>query len=144
MTQPRSTAWPSARLLAIALPAALLLAGCTTTATTFESHGVDAWGSLLEDTPDAYLLDVRTPEEYAEGHIEDADLIPVERLRDRADELPEDTDTPIFVYCRTGSRSAQASEILVDLGYENVHNLEGGIVAWTAAGHPVDQGGPEA
>ena len=75
------------------------------------------------------LLDVRTKEEYETGHIKDAILIPVDKLNEEAEKTLKDKETPIFVYCRSGSRSLIAANILVKLGYKNVYNL-GGINSW--------------
>lgn len=82
------------------------------------------------------LIDVRTPEEFASGHIEGSINIPVESLSDRLNELPR--DLPLVVYCRTGNRSATAARILVDAGYASVFDL-GGIQSWVAAGYPIIQ-----
>lgn len=91
---------------------------------------------MLDKGEGLVLLDVRTPEEYAEGHIQNSKLLPLQELRQRAEkELPK--DSTIVVYCRTGVRSAQASQILVDLGFREVYNVLGGIEAWKAAGAAV-------
>lgn len=75
------------------------------------------------------LLDVRTPEEYAEGHIEGALLLPHTELAARANaELPN-TEIPIFVYCRSGNRSKTASLQLLGMGYTEVYDF-GGINSW--------------
>ena len=75
------------------------------------------------------LLDVRTQEEYDQGHIEGAILIPYDQIKDRAGaELP-DKGALIFVYCRSGVRSAAASNTLVSMGYNNVYDI-GGISGW--------------
>lgn len=75
------------------------------------------------------LIDARTEEEFASGHIEGAILIPEYEIRDRAkNELP-DKDALILVYCRSGRRSKIASEELVNLGYPNVKEF-GGIIDW--------------
>lgn len=75
------------------------------------------------------LVDVRTQEEYDEGHIEGALLLPLDQLETLSEEQLTDKEATILVYCRSGNRSAQASEILVDLGYQNVYDF-GGIVDW--------------
>ncbi len=84
--------------------------------------------ALLE-TQGVVLLDVRTPEEFAEGHIEGAQLLPYDEIAARTDELPADKDTTIVVYCRSGRRSAIAAEELADMGYTAVYDL-GGIQSW--------------
>jgi len=76
-------------------------------------------------------LDVRSPEEYRQGHIEGALLMPLDSLPTRYKELPR--DKKIVVYCRSGRRSAQAISFLRSQGYENVLNLSGGYVAWAAS-----------
>ncbi len=81
------------------------------------------------------LLDVRTPEEFAEGHIAGAVNIPVQELEQRLSEVPDDKE--IVVYCRSGNRSATASTILSNNGYNGIHDM-GGIVAWQQAGYPIE------
>jgi len=82
------------------------------------------------------LLDVRTPEEYAEGHIAGATLIPVQVLAERLSEVPHDKQ--VYVYCHSGNRSARASKLLAEKGYTNIENIVGGIEAWKDAGYPVE------
>jgi rhodanese-related sulfurtransferase len=83
----------------------------------------------LIDTADAVLLDVRTPSEYDEGHIEGAVLFPLSSIESSIETAIPDKSTEIIVYCRSGNRSADAVDILIDLGYTNVHDL-GGIIDW--------------
>ncbi len=80
------------------------------------------------------LIDVRTPEEFNSGHIEGAVNIPVDALASRLNEVP--SGQPVVVYCRSGNRSAQASNILAQAGYSTVYDL-GGIIDWTAQGYPI-------
>lgn len=80
-------------------------------------------------TPGAVLLDVRTPEEYAEGRIPGGKNIPLQRL-DAVDSAVKSKDTPLFVYCLSGARSRQAVGILKSRGYTNVQNI-GGISAYS-------------
>jgi phage shock protein E len=82
-----------------------------------------------------FLLDVRTPEEFASGHIHGAVNIPVDSLESRLSEVP--TDQSVVVYCRSGNRSAQASQILAQAGYTNIYDM-GGLNDWTAQGFPVE------
>ncbi|MBX3066364.1 MAG: rhodanese-like domain-containing protein [Anaerolineae bacterium] len=81
-----------------------------------------------------FLLDVRTPEEFATGHIAEAVNISVDELQSRLSEVPH--DVPVIVYCRSGNRSATAAKILKDAGYTSIYDL-GGIAAWIAQGMPV-------
>ena len=80
-------------------------------------------------TPGAILLDVRTPEEYKEGHIAGSVSIPLAALPARYNELGA-LDTPLFVHCLSGGRSGQAVSFLKRAGFTNVRNI-GGINAWT-------------
>lgn len=96
--------------------------------------------ALLESPPDdLVVLDVRTPEEFAEGHIEGAILVDFydDDFRDQLAAL--DTEVPYLVYCRSGNRSGQAVSMMAELGFGEVTDVNGGIVAWTAAGYEVSQ-----
>ncbi len=84
------------------------------------------------------LLDVRTADEYAEGHIKGALLIPVQELEQRISEVPKDKQ--VYVYCRSGVRSVRASNMLVKAGYTRIENVLGGFMAWKDAGYPVETG----
>lgn len=81
------------------------------------------------------LLDVRTPEEFASGHIEGAINIPVEELAQRVAEVP--TGQPVVVYCRTGNRSSSAARILANAGFNTVYDIQGGTVNWAREGLPL-------
>ena len=84
----------------------------------------------IMDSEDGYIiLDVRTQEEYDAGHIPNAILIPNTEIEARAEEELTDKDQLILVYCRSGRRSKQAAEILVELGYSNIKEF-GGITDW--------------
>lgn len=84
----------------------------------------------IMDTEQEYIIiDARTEEEFAEGHIENAILIPEYEIKDRAEKELPDKDALILVYCRSGRRSKIASEELVNLGYTNVKEF-GGIINW--------------
>jgi rhodanese-related sulfurtransferase len=85
---------------------------------------------MMENETDYIILDVRTPEEYADGHIPNAINVPNEIIgADSIPELPRE-DQMILVYCRSGNRSKQAAEKLVVLGYTDVYEV-GGIRDWT-------------
>jgi rhodanese-related sulfurtransferase len=88
------------------------------------NQGVEEFRS----TPGALLVDVRTPEEYAAGHIPGSISIPLAALPARCNELGG-LDTPLFVHCLSGGRSGQAVSFLKRAGYTNVKNI-GGINAW--------------
>ena len=81
----------------------------------------------------AFILDVRQPEEWVEGHIPDATLIPLGELASRVSEVPQDQE--IVVVCRSGNRSQQGRDILLAAGFENVTSMAGGMNQWSAAGY---------
>ena len=76
----------------------------------------------------AFVLDVHIPEQ---AHIPGTDaFIPFDKLEENISQLPENKDTPLLVYCRSGGMSAEATQELVEMGYTNVSDLVGGINAW--------------
>lgn len=91
----------------------------------------------LETTPKPFLLDVRQPEEYRDGHIADAVLIPLGELGQRIEELPRDRQ--IICVCRSGNRSHTATRYLVSAGYDAV-NMRGGMIDWTNRGFAIKKG----
>ncbi|RMH52730.1 MAG: rhodanese-like domain-containing protein [Zetaproteobacteria bacterium] len=91
------------------------------------------------DDEQCCLIDVRTPEEYARGHVPGARLISLDALPARAHEVPKDRD--VYLICRSGARSAQALKYLSDHhGHARLFNVAGGTLAWIEAGYPVEQG----
>ncbi|MEL6981607.1 MAG: rhodanese-like domain-containing protein [Actinomycetota bacterium] len=98
----------------------------------------DAGASILADPPDdLVVLDVRTPEEFAEGHLADATLVDF-YTEDFADQLAAlDPDVPYLIYCRSGNRSGQTLALMEELGFTDVADVDGGILAWADAGLPV-------
>ena len=84
----------------------------------------------IMDSEEGYvILDVRTQEEYDQGHIPGAILIPDTEIKAKAQEVLTDKDQLILVYCRSGRRSKLAAEALVELGYTNIKEF-GGIIDW--------------
>ena len=123
------------RICCILLTAAavLMLAGCGAEEKapgSYRQISMEEAVSMMERETDYILLDVRTQDEYAQGHIPGAICIPNETIG--TEEIPElpDKEQLILVYCRSGNRSKQASEKLVQLGYTNIVEF-GGINSWT-------------
>jgi rhodanese-related sulfurtransferase len=86
----------------------------------------------LVNDPAVRIIDVRTPQEFAQGHIKGAKIMPVSELKKRINEISDLKDKPVLVYCYSGSRSASACSILAGKGFKKVHNLKGGIKAWNS------------
>lgn len=101
----------------------------------------DALNTELIENPDLFLIDVREPKELEEnGHIPGAVNIPVKTLADNLALLPGDLDTPIVVYCKSGTRSTFAWTVLNLLGYTNVRNMSAGMDGWLGAKFASDPG----
>jgi len=124
------------RKLIIVLITGLLLGGASlATANLARSIAPNDALALLKQRNNIYLLDVRTPQEFQQGRLAGARLIPIDQIIQRLGELPK--DRPILVYCAVGSRSAQVFSFLARRGYAEVYNLDGGIYAWAAQGYPI-------
>jgi rhodanese-related sulfurtransferase len=92
---------------------------------------------LLKQSPKPYLLDVRTPAEFRQGHIQGAELIPLDDLSAKITRLPKSRE--IICVCASGSRSSAAARHLSGQGYQ-VSNMRGGMARWARAGLPVKTG----
>ena len=113
------------------------LAGCTIDS-QWDRVSVDEFANAIENNPDGFLLDVRTTSEWnSDGYIEGAKLIPHSDIESRQDELPSDKDDLIMLYCRSGNRSQDAAQTLINLGYNNIIELEVGITGWKENGNEV-------
>jgi rhodanese-related sulfurtransferase len=94
---------------------------------------------MLFNHQDALVLDVREDSEFTDGRIPKAKHVPLRQLKKRLGELEKFKARPIVAVCRTGNRSGHACGILRKAGFQNVHNLAGGIVAWEQAGLPKEK-----
>ncbi len=96
---------------------------------TLEKINAEKAKEMMDAGDKLIILDVRTQEEYQEGHIEGAILIPDFEIESKAEEILTDKNTTVLVYCRSGRRSALASQKLSDLGYTSIYDF-GGIIDW--------------
>jgi rhodanese-related sulfurtransferase len=104
---------------------------------TLETVSPTAASEVLATNPDAILLDIRTPEEYASERIADAENIDF-YAPDFSDQLASlDPDETYVVYCRSGNRTDSAMDVFDDLGFAAVYEVDGGIVGWVGAGLPI-------
>jgi rhodanese-related sulfurtransferase len=106
------------------------------TTTIASEVSVDEASKLQEKG--AFILDVREQSEWVQFHIPGAVLIPLGSLPDQLAKVPK--DQPIIVVCRTGHRSAQGRDILLQAGYKNVTSMTGGVTEWQAKGYPIATG----
>ncbi len=84
-----------------------------------------------------FVLDVRTPQEYAEGHVPGAFNVPYDQLASRLADVPRDKD--VVLYCKSGRRAGIAADVLAANGYTRLSHLEGDMPAWIEKGHPVEK-----
>lgn len=125
------------RKLIASFAAIILLAGCSSTgsATTVNLNVSEFSQKITE--PGVIVLDVRTPEEFASGHIEGALNIDF-NSGNFANEITRLNPSETYaVYCRSGSRSGQATSIMHKAGFHDVSNLNGGVIDWTNDGLPL-------
>ena len=108
---------------------------CTDADTIVKKRSAEEFSKLIAEKG-TVLLDVRTAEEFAEGHISGALNIDInkEDFAQRAATLNLQADTPLAIYCRSGRRSANACSILAEQGFRNISDLSGGIIGWLEAG----------
>ncbi len=137
---------PSLSLLSLLIALLLLAAACGAESGAEAAEGDSAGvrlvtaetGAEIAANPpdDLIVLDVRTAEEYAEGHIDGAFVIDFYRS-DFADQIAAlDPDRPYLLYCRSGNRSGETATLMADLGFGDVAEIDGGILAWNDAGLP--------
>lgn len=124
-----------------AIFAAADAAGQPATQASLRSVGPEEFAAM-QDTPGTVLLDVRTPEEYQQGHLPGAKLLIDYHAADfeqKIDGLPR--GKTYLVYCRSGHRSLNACELMQAKGFTTLVDLKGGILSWEKAGKPVDRAG---
>ena len=90
----------------------------------FSRKDINEGVKLLRESKDAILLDVRTRDEYASGHIEGSQNLPLDEI-DRADSVIKNKNVPLYVHCLSGGRSARAAAYLKGKGYREVHDIGG-------------------
>jgi rhodanese-related sulfurtransferase len=128
--------WGVIALLVLGLGAVWLMSRNATTAGMPPEVSVQE--AVAKQQAGAFILDVREPSEWNEAHIAGATLIPLGELKARANELPRDQE--IVVVCRSGNRSAQARDLLLNDGFTQVTSMAGGLNQWKAAGYPTVSG----
>lgn len=102
------------------------------TVTKIKTVEVPAFAKEIKSTPKPQILDVRTPEEFAEGHIDNAVNIDWQNENFVKNTKKLNKNKPVYVYCRSGKRSLKASEKLSALGFKKIYNLDGGYQKWNA------------
>lgn len=131
--------WIVLAIAAIAIIALFIASQSTTPATINALPAEINTGLAYEKYEEgAFLLDVRTPEEWAEYHVPGATLITLDQLEARVSEVPFDQE--VIIICRSGNRSQVGRDILLAAGHRSVTSIAGGIKGWDAAGYPTETG----
>jgi rhodanese-related sulfurtransferase len=124
----------------IAIAACLLLGACGSDvgkSAGARISAVELTERIRGDTP-PFILDVRTTQEFASGHVPGAVNVPHDELASRLEELPVEKSEEIVVHCQSGRRASLAEATLREAGYSNVRDLDGHWQAWQASGLPVE------
>lgn len=93
----------------------------------------------MDQNPNLCLIDVRELEEWEEFHIPSAILFPKDSIASCIEAKIPDKSQPIYLHCKGGVRSLYAANSLIDLGYQEVYSIDGGIMQWALSGYPVEQ-----
>jgi rhodanese-related sulfurtransferase len=123
------------KLIVVILTSVLILTGCTSADDSVDLKVSDF--SAKSQEVGVVSLDVRTADEFAEGHLIDAININVESGNFEAEIEKLDKNTTYAVYCRSGRRSAVAVDLMKKAGFTNLYNLDGGVIDWSASGLPL-------
>lgn len=129
--------WGVVALVLLGFGAVWLMSRNTAAAASYPLE-ISVEEAVAKQQAGAFILDVREPEEWNEAHIAGATLIPLGQLASRVSELPRDQE--IVVVCRSGNRSAQARDLLLNDGFTQVTSMTGGLNQWKAAGYPTLSG----
>ena len=131
------------KLATVLLAGVLLLSACggsTATDSKLELTSVGNIAEIIAEPPaDLVILDIRTPEEFAAGHIAGAINIDYYASDFEAQLGDLDLEVPYVMYCNSGNRSSNALPLMDSIGFSEVYELDGGIQAWFNAGNPVEQ-----
>ena len=124
------------RTLALGLVAAVVVSFAALADGELAPFSQDAYLALAKSGEQAFVLDVRAPEEFVTGHVPGAVNIPYDQVAARLAEVPKDKD--VVLYCRSGRRAGMAAEVLAANGYTRLKHLEGDMPAWIEKGRPVE------
>jgi rhodanese-related sulfurtransferase len=129
--------WGAVALIVLVAAVWIIASGNSKTNNSLPSE-ISVAEAMTKRDSGAFMLDVRQPEEWNEAHIPDSTLIPLDQLPNRINELPK--DQVIVVVCRSGNRSAQGRDILLEAGFTDVTSMAGGLNQWKTAGYPTVSG----
>ena len=123
-------------LLVIGMALAIGLTATAVLAAPYKNIASVEAKKLVEQKKNVFLLDVRTPQEYAQARLKGSVLIPINEIERRMQEVPK--NRPVLVLCAVGSRSNLVAGFLANKGYGEVYNLTDGLVGWYRNGYPLE------
>ena len=128
-------------ILSVTLVLSFLVAACQQSAnngkSVYEKVSIEQFEKLLVEKSNALILDVRTPEEFAAGHVKGAVNLNIYDAGFKDGLAKLDKAKPVLVYCKAGSRSADAASQMKELGFGEVYNFSGGMLAWSNSNKPM-------
>ncbi len=124
------------RIFAALATLGIILSGCSSAPSAVEKLSIEEFAVKTQETG-VVVLDVRTPMEFAEGHLEKAVNVDFQSGSFEVEVSKLDRDVTYAVYCRSGNRSGQAVKQMADLGFKSLYDMDGGVIEWTAAGKPI-------
>jgi rhodanese-related sulfurtransferase len=124
-------------LIALLITPVVLIKPATAEEPGYQTISVQEANQMIQQDPSIIIIDVRNRSEYIYGHLYGAQLIPLYQLENRTIQLQDHVNDKIIVYCKAGSRSASACEILAENNFTQVYNMAGGITAWMEANYPI-------
>ena len=124
------------KFLAVVSSLALALTGCSGNESSAMKLDVEGFAAKVAESG-VIVLDVRTPMEFAEGHLENAVNIDFQSGAFESEIASLDKSATYAVYCRSGNRSGQAVKVMADLGFTDLYDLDGGVIDWVAAGKSI-------
>ena len=126
-------------LKSLLLPVLILLGVDAASAQSSQLLNASDFEKKLQATKDKIVLDVRTKSEYDQGHLVSATLIDYYKSDFKQQLSKLDKNKSVLVYCKGGGRSGSAAQVLTDLGFKLVYDLQGGITSWSRAGKPTEK-----
>lgn len=115
-----------------------IIVSCNTVESQSKTQDIPAieFSNKIKQNPDAQIIDVRTPGEYANGHIKNSKNIDINSSDFQNQISALDKNKPVYVYCLSGARSSSASRSMINTGFKEVYNLSGGMIKWRASNLP--------
>jgi phage shock protein E len=124
------------KILAALAALGLLLTGCSSSASATPKLSIEEFSTKAAE-PNIIVLDVRTPGEFAQGHLANAINIDFQSGYFEQEVAKLDKNATYAVYCRSGNRSGQAVKVMADLGFTDMYDMDGGVIDWAATGKPL-------